>query len=129
MEAHKTSVDLDVNPDGLSAPFQSAMARRFDKVPIVWGKDVLAVSQGNFATRLHDRQAQAETLRLADQLHSKEPSTVTGADSDKLAKPERENKYRPGDQSVTEEAGCLRRAVDGAHLGQLRTANHCKWRT
>ena len=95
MGARKTSVDLDVNPDGLSAPFQSAMARRFDKVSVVWGKDVLAVSQGNLATRLHDRQAQAETLRLADQLQSKEPSTVTGADSDKLAKPERENKYRP----------------------------------
>ncbi|OQV18504.1 hypothetical protein BV898_07513 [Hypsibius exemplaris] len=95
-DAHKASVDLNFNSDGMSAPFQSALARRFDKVPVVWGKDVLAVSPGNLQARLAERLAAAEAQKVADSSRSTEPSGAeASADSDKQAKPERNNKYRP----------------------------------
>jgi hypothetical protein len=93
-DQNTTITDLDSNPDGLSAPFQSALTKRFDKVPVVWGKEALPISLAKFQSRLKQRLALTEIRRVADQ-NSKEPSVGVSADLDKQSKPERANKYRP----------------------------------
>ncbi|XP_055336297.1 uncharacterized protein LOC129586857 [Paramacrobiotus metropolitanus] len=74
-----------------NTPFQTALASKFDRIPLVWGRDGLPLTMENIKMRLRERAELAELQKSAGE-HSKEPSVSA---DDKKNKPEREGKYKP----------------------------------